>query len=571
MHGEHRPEDLLAREPHRRLDGAEDRRLDEVAVVRGPRAAGDQVGAVLARGGDAGLDVVAVRLERDRAHLGRGIQRVAEPDRPRPLRQPRHELVVHGGLARAAASPPCRSGRSPRRRRPRRRSAAASRSASANTMCGDLPPSSSDTRARCDAALFMTAMPVARRARERHLVDARMRDQRRARVLPEAGDHVEDARREAGLLDQLGELERRGRRLLGRLDHHRAAGRQRRRQLPAHQQHRRVPRRDRGDHADRLAQRVDRGRRAGRPGSSRRRSCRPPPRSSGSSRPARAAGPPSRGSACRCRCSRPRRSAPRSRRSARPAGASAAPARYRSCGPSPRTRRAPRAPPRRRPRARARGTVAHGRPVNGSTVSNVSPERARRPTRRRSASGSPWTERRHARARLRGQSSSSAPSRGAVARVNNLHDAWNPLYCLKSRDRGTCMNSNSWLAIDVGTAPMVRAQELRFAWERFVDGRATTRRIPQLVREAIADSWRRSSAAGVDPTGDRLAPVVADEEETHDRWEEHPLGRRRAADPRVPVRDRRRGRLPDRGQRRRRRPAHASRAARRSACAPPRT
>jgi hypothetical protein len=85
------------------------------------------------------------------------------------------------------------------------------------------------------------------------------------------------------------------------------------------------------------------------------------------------------------------------------------------------------------------------------------------------------------------------------------------------------MHSNSWLAIDVGTAPMVRAQELRFAWERFVEG--GDEEDPQLVREAIADSWRRSSAAGVAPTGNRFAPVVADEDETHDLWENHPLGR----------------------------------------------
>ena len=85
------------------------------------------------------------------------------------------------------------------------------------------------------------------------------------------------------------------------------------------------------------------------------------------------------------------------------------------------------------------------------------------------------------------------------------------------------MHSNSWLAIDVGTAPMVRAQELRFAWERFVEGEADED--PQLVREAIADSWRRSSDAGVAPTGNRFAPVVAGEEETHDLWEDHPLGR----------------------------------------------
>ena len=89
------------------------------------------------------------------------------------------------------------------------------------------------------------------------------------------------------------------------------------------------------------------------------------------------------------------------------------------------------------------------------------------------------------------------------------------------------MHSNSWLAIDVGTAPMVRAQELRFAWEQFVDEleRGDDDEDPQLVREAIADSWRRSFAAGVAPTGNRFAPVMSDEEETHDLWENHPLAR----------------------------------------------
>ena len=38
--------------------------------------------------------------------------------------------------------------------------AAASRSASAKTMFGDLPPSSRDTRARWSAAPFITALPV---------------------------------------------------------------------------------------------------------------------------------------------------------------------------------------------------------------------------------------------------------------------------------------------------------------------------------------------------------------------------------------------------------------------------
>ncbi|RKQ88297.1 hypothetical protein C8N24_6339 [Solirubrobacter pauli] len=84
------------------------------------------------------------------------------------------------------------------------------------------------------------------------------------------------------------------------------------------------------------------------------------------------------------------------------------------------------------------------------------------------------------------------------------------------------MSENSWLAVNAGTTPLVRAQELRFAWERFI---ADDDGDPTLVREAITDSWRRSSAAGVDPLGSRLAPVVADESETHDRYEEHLLHR----------------------------------------------
>jgi hypothetical protein len=89
------------------------------------------------------------------------------------------------------------------------------------------------------------------------------------------------------------------------------------------------------------------------------------------------------------------------------------------------------------------------------------------------------------------------------------------------------MSANTWLAIDVGTAPTVRAQELRFAWEQFVEelARGDDGEDSQLVREPIADSWRRSFAAGIEPTGSRLAPVVADEDETHDLWDQHPLAR----------------------------------------------
>src|ERR1700743_1947058 len=43
------------------------------------------------------------------------------------------------------------------------------------------------------------------------------------------------------------------------------------------------------------------------------------------------------------------------------------------------------------------------------------------------------------------------------------------------------------------------------------------------MRAPMEDSWRRSAAAGVDPSGVRIAPVVADADEATARWEVHPL------------------------------------------------
>jgi hypothetical protein len=77
---------------------------------------------------------------------------------------------------------------------------------------------------------------------------------------------------------------------------------------------------------------------------------------------------------------------------------------------------------------------------------------------------------------------------------------------------------NPWLAIDSATPPLLRARELRQAWERFVDAGS-----PVGVRVPIADSWRRSRHAGVDPSAERAAPCVANSEETAARWDEHPL------------------------------------------------
>jgi hypothetical protein len=86
--------------------------------------------------------------------------------------------------------------------------------------------------------------------------------------------------------------------------------------------------------------------------------------------------------------------------------------------------------------------------------------------------------------------------------------------------------SNQWLAIDVATAPAQRAREIRRAWERFVSGGWDTVATPnegRRLRDPIEASWRRSAAAGVDPSGTRGAPIVADADETTARWEIHPL------------------------------------------------
>jgi len=77
---------------------------------------------------------------------------------------------------------------------------------------------------------------------------------------------------------------------------------------------------------------------------------------------------------------------------------------------------------------------------------------------------------------------------------------------------------NPWLAIDTATPPAERARKVRHDWECFVGGDPT-----ESVRVPIADSWRRSSAAGVDPSPAGSAPSVADDDEAAARWEVHPL------------------------------------------------
>ena len=80
------------------------------------------------------------------------------------------------------------------------------------------------------------------------------------------------------------------------------------------------------------------------------------------------------------------------------------------------------------------------------------------------------------------------------------------------------MPPNQWLAIDDATPPALHAREVRRDWERFVSSG-----LMNGVRAPVADSWRRSLDAGVDPSGSRLAPAMADRNETSTQWEAHPL------------------------------------------------
>jgi signal transduction histidine kinase len=81
------------------------------------------------------------------------------------------------------------------------------------------------------------------------------------------------------------------------------------------------------------------------------------------------------------------------------------------------------------------------------------------------------------------------------------------------------VRADPWVAIDGTTDPLTHARKVRRFWEQFVEDGSLA-----AVRAPVADSWQRSQAAGVDPSGSSLAPVLADTDETSARWEQHPLG-----------------------------------------------
>lgn len=80
------------------------------------------------------------------------------------------------------------------------------------------------------------------------------------------------------------------------------------------------------------------------------------------------------------------------------------------------------------------------------------------------------------------------------------------------------MSSNPWLAIDATTSPAMQARTLRRIWADFL-GNGTL----EAARPPIAQSWQRSRAAGIDPSGSRAPTVFPDRDDVAARWAAHPL------------------------------------------------
>jgi signal transduction histidine kinase len=80
------------------------------------------------------------------------------------------------------------------------------------------------------------------------------------------------------------------------------------------------------------------------------------------------------------------------------------------------------------------------------------------------------------------------------------------------------MPTNPWVAIDATMSPSLRARELRGIWDDYLSaGRLAHVRLP------IAESWRRSQVAGIDPSRSRAPTLLADRHDVRERWDAHPL------------------------------------------------
>ena len=159
--------------------------------------------------------------------------------------------------ARGAGRPSCRPGPGGRTSPRRPTDDAASESTSSSTSSAELPPSSRCTRLRCWPASVADRAAGPGRAGERDHPYQRLGDQRLADV-GGAGQHVQHARRQAGLLEQRREQRAAadGGARVG-LEQHRVAQRQRRRDRADAEDRRHVERRDHADDADRHRRAID--------------------------------------------------------------------------------------------------------------------------------------------------------------------------------------------------------------------------------------------------------------------------------------------------------------------------
>jgi hypothetical protein len=130
-----------------------------------------------------------------------------------------------------------------------------SRSASAKTTLGLLPPSSRLIFFTLPAASRMISWPVPVSPVNATLPMPAWAAMAAPAVSARPGDDVEDARGEAGLERQFGDPDGGERRVAGGLEDRGVAGRQSRAHLPAGEHEREVPRHDQAHDADRLAQR----------------------------------------------------------------------------------------------------------------------------------------------------------------------------------------------------------------------------------------------------------------------------------------------------------------------------
>ena len=252
--GGDRAEDLFAREAHRGRDAGEHGRLEESAAERVTAPAEQRHGAVPERVGEQGFDLVQ-RGRVDQRPLGDpGAFARADCERGDAVGEAVREFVVDAGLdveaVGADAGLPGVAELGGER--------AFDRGVEVRVVEDDEGGVAAEFERELlhrRRALRHEQAPDLGRAGEREFAHRRIGAQLAADRGRLAGDHVEHPGRQAGLLGQRGQRQGAERRLFGRLDHRRAAGGERRRNLARNHGEREIPGRDRGDDADRLADR----------------------------------------------------------------------------------------------------------------------------------------------------------------------------------------------------------------------------------------------------------------------------------------------------------------------------